>query len=79
MNVKIKLPPLGTGIQEATFVTWLKNTGDQVGEGESIAEVMTDKTNIELPAPVAGTLMEATASADDVVHIGDVLGVIRKA
>ena len=77
MNVKIKLPPLGDNVQEATMVAWLKQPGDAVAHGEIIAEVMTDKTNIEIPAPASGTLVEHGVRVDDVLHPGAVLGTIR--
>jgi pyruvate/2-oxoglutarate dehydrogenase complex dihydrolipoamide acyltransferase (E2) component len=48
-----------------------------VVHGEIIAEVMTDKTNVEIPAPASGTLVEHQAQVDDVLHPGAVLGTIR--
>jgi 2-oxoglutarate dehydrogenase E2 component (dihydrolipoamide succinyltransferase) len=77
MNVKIKLPSLGENVLEATMVAWLKQPGDAVVHGEIIAEVMTDKTNVEIPAPASGTLVEHQAQVDDVLHPGAVLGTIR--
>lgn len=77
MNVKIKLPPLGDSVQEATMAAWLKQPGDAVEHGETIAEIMTDKTNIEIPAPASGTLTEQLVQADDILHPGAILGTIR--
>lgn len=77
MNIKIKLPPLGDSVQEATMAAWLKQPGDAVEHGETIAEVMTDKTNIEIPSPASGTLTEHLVRADDVLHPGAILGTIR--
>lgn len=77
MNVKIKLPMLGENVKEATMVAWLKRPGDAVSHGETIAEVMTDKTNVEIPSPASGILTEHAVNPDDVLEPGAVLGTIR--
>jgi pyruvate/2-oxoglutarate dehydrogenase complex dihydrolipoamide acyltransferase (E2) component len=44
------------GAAEITLAAWLKSPGDAVAAGEIIAEVLTDKANVEVPSPVAGRL-----------------------
>jgi pyruvate/2-oxoglutarate dehydrogenase complex dihydrolipoamide acyltransferase (E2) component len=43
-------------MHEGTIVSWLKDPGDPVVEGEPIAEVETDKTTMEVLAPASGVL-----------------------
>ena len=66
-------------MHEATFVTWLKSAGDRVEKGEPVAEVMTDKVNIDVEAPATGVLTELAAQPDQVLGLDSVLGVIDAA
>ncbi len=54
--VEVRLPELGGSVTHAKLTTWLKREGDVVVAGEPIAEVETDKTNIEIEAPSSGRL-----------------------
>ena len=53
----VKLPDIGEGTTEAEIVGWLVKIGDHVDEEEPLAEVMTDKATVEIPSPVAGTVV----------------------
>ena len=79
MHVEITIPELGHGSQEAKMVAWLKNTGDTVTAGEVIAEVMTEKVNIEIDSPVDGMITETFVNEDDLVEMDTVIAVIEKA
>ncbi len=65
-----KLPDLGEGTVEAEIVEWHVNPGDAVSEGDIIADVMTDKANVEVPAPVTGTVLRTSGEPGDVVAVG---------
>ena len=52
------MPALGESVTEGTVTRWLKQVGDQVEADEPLLEVSTDKVDTEIPAPVAGTLLE---------------------
>ena len=58
MPTSIKMPRLGESVAEGTIGSWLKNEGDWVERDESLAEIITDKINAELPSPVAGRLRQ---------------------
>ena len=58
-----KLPDLGEGTVEAEVVEWLVRPGDAVREGDAIANLMTDKANVELPAPVDGVVLRTRGAA----------------
>ena len=49
-----KMPDLGEGTVEAEVVAWHIKVGDIVQEDQVMAEVMTDKAAVEVPAPVSG-------------------------
>ncbi|MBZ9560364.1 MULTISPECIES: dihydrolipoyllysine-residue acetyltransferase [unclassified Modicisalibacter] len=48
------LPDIGEGIVECELVKWLIQEGDTIEEDQPVAEVMTDKALVEIPAPHAG-------------------------
>jgi pyruvate dehydrogenase E2 component (dihydrolipoamide acetyltransferase) len=73
MPTAFKLPDPGEGIHEAEVINVLVSEGDKVEEGQSIAEVETDKAATEIPAPVTGMVKEIRIKAGDVVEVGDVL------
>lgn len=77
MEVEIKVPDLGEGASEATFVVWLKNIGDTVQAGEGIAEIMTEKVNLEVESPASGVLHGQMVQADEMIVSGAVLGIVR--
>ena len=78
MSSEIILPELAESMTSATLTTWLKEPGDTVRLGEPVAEVETDKTTVEIEAPVDGILDEiyVVAGTEDVA-VGTVLAVLR--
>src|SRR3954453_18521609 len=54
----VTMPQLGESVTEGTIGKWLKQPGDTVEKYESLAEVITDKVNAEIPSPVAGVKKE---------------------
>jgi len=76
MPVTIVVPQLGESVVEGTIGKWLKKVGDPIAKDEPIVEIITDKINIELPAPSAGTLGQIAVQEGVVAQVGDPLGVI---
>jgi len=76
MPVTIVVPQLGESVVEGTVGKWLKKEGDPIAKDEPIVEIITDKINIELPAPAAGTLGKITVAEGVVAVVGQQLGVI---
>ena len=70
---EIVLPNLGFGMEEGKLVAWLKQPGDMVRKGEPIAEVESDKTNVELEATADGILSEIVVPAGAIAQVGGVL------
>ncbi|SNR45977.1 2-oxoglutarate dehydrogenase E2 component [Haloechinothrix alba] len=75
----VTLPELGESVTEGTVTRWLKQEGDRVEVDEPLLEISTDKVDTEVPSPVAGTLLEITAQADETVEVGGRLAVIGDA
>ncbi|WP_067619689.1 2-oxoglutarate dehydrogenase complex dihydrolipoyllysine-residue succinyltransferase [Alicyclobacillus acidiphilus] len=73
---EVKVPTLGESIVEATIGQWLKSEGEAVESGEAIAELETDKVNVEVIAEEAGVLASIVKQAGETVGIGDVIAVI---
>lgn len=79
MPTTIIVPQLGESVVEGTIGKWLKKVGDPIAKDEPIVEIITDKINIELPSPLAGTLGRITVAEGLVAQVGDELGVILAA
>jgi len=71
--VDVTLPEMGDSVVEGTLLEWLVKAGDQVSEGDDLAEMSTDKIDAALPAPVSGTVTELLAEPDQTVAVGAVL------
>ena len=74
MAIEIKVPSLGESVTEATVAKWLKQPGEPVALDEPVVELETDKVNVEVPAPAAGTLAEIVAAEGASLPVGAVLG-----
>ncbi|MGW8779053.1 biotin/lipoyl-containing protein, partial [Streptomyces sp. NPDC055796] len=75
----VVLPALGESVTEGTVTRWLKQVGESVEADEPLLEVSTDKVDTEIPAPVAGTLLEIRINEDETAEVGTVLAVIGAA
>jgi len=76
-KTEVKLPSLGDDAgEEATVSLVLKAVGEVVGEGEDFIEMITEKATFTVPSPVSGKVVSIAVGEDDVVKVGDVLGVV---
>jgi 2-oxoisovalerate dehydrogenase E2 component (dihydrolipoyl transacylase) len=76
---EFRLPDIGEGIAEAEIVAWHVKVGDEIGEDQQLADLMTDKATVEMESPVAGKVVELAGEVGDQVAIGSVLAVIETA
>ncbi len=76
MSQKIIVPSLGESITEATVSRWLKKQGEKIVTDEPIVELETDKVNVEVPAPVSGTLENISVNEGETVNVGALLGTV---
>src|SRR5215211_1530555 len=73
---EVIMPKMGDAMEEGTLVKWLKSEGDEVSEGDPIAEIETDKVTLELEAENAGTLAQLIASEGQDIPVGDAIAFI---
>src|SRR5438094_188989 len=74
----VKMPQLGESITEGTISKWLKKPGDQVKKYEGLVEIITDKVNAEVPAPLAGVLKEIKVQEGATVTVGTEIAIIEE-
>lgn len=72
------MPALGMAQDTGKLVSWLKQPGDAVAEGEPLFEVETDKSVMEVEAQADGFLGKVSATAGDDVPVGSVVAVIAE-
>jgi 2-oxoisovalerate dehydrogenase E2 component (dihydrolipoyl transacylase) len=78
MATSVKMPQLGESITEGTISKWLKKPGDQVKKYEGLVEIITDKVNAEVPAPLTGVLKEIKVQEGATVTVGTEIAVIEE-
>ena len=78
MPNQILVPSLGESITEATVSKWLKQVGERVDSDEPLVELETDKVNVEVPSPLAGTLSSIKVKEGDTVEVGTLLGIVNE-
>lgn len=75
--MKVVLPALSAGMESGVIAKWLKSVGDEVKEGEPIAEVETDKAIVELTAETSGRLKEILIEPGDSAHVHQTIAVLH--
>ncbi len=79
MLLEIRVPEMGNDAKEAILVAWHRQPGETVAQGEPLADVMTDKVNVEIASPAAGTLRETRVAPDETVPVGAVIATLEVA
>ena len=77
MKMTVKMPRAADTVDEFVVSEWLVEPGASVAAGDPIMKVETDKALVEIPSPVAGTLLEQLVSIDDEVSTGNPIAVIE--
>jgi len=76
MATDIQVPKLAMGMTEGRIIEWMVEDGDTVEAGQPIYELETDKTSVEIEAPVAGVL-RILAEEDETYDVGHVVASIE--
>jgi pyruvate dehydrogenase E2 component (dihydrolipoamide acetyltransferase) len=79
MATKVVMAQLSPTMEEGKLVEWKVKEGDQVEAGDLLAEVETDKANMDIEALRGGIVRALLASEGDVVGVGVLIGVIAEA
>lgn len=73
LSFEFRLPDIGEGIHEGEIVKWFIKPGDKVSEDDVLCEVQNDKSVVEIPSPVEGTVEDILVEEGSVAVVGDVL------
>ncbi|WP_339711689.1 pyruvate dehydrogenase complex dihydrolipoamide acetyltransferase [uncultured Kriegella sp.] len=72
----VKMPRLSDTMEEGTVATWLKKVGDEVEEGDILAEIETDKATMEFESFYSGTLLYVGIQEGESAPVDEVLAII---
>jgi pyruvate dehydrogenase E2 component (dihydrolipoamide acetyltransferase) len=75
----VVMPKMGDTMEEGKILRWIKHEGDTVQKGDALAEIETDKVNIEAEAFAAGVLRKIIAQEGESIPIGQPIALIGKA
>src|SRR5207302_2876136 len=77
--VEVTMPQMGVSVAEGTIVEWRKRPGEPIERDEAICDISTDKIDVEVPAPSAGTLTEILVAEGQTVPVGTTIARIAPA
>src|ERR1043165_838767 len=69
----VKLPDIGEGTTEAEIVKWHVKPGQEIREEDPLVDIMTDKATVEIPAPIAGTVVAIEGNVGEKRPVGSLL------
>ena len=75
---KVVMPKLSDAMESGKIIKWLKKEGDRIQGGDILAEVETDKADVEMEAFGAGVLRKILVPAGETAAIGALIGVIAE-
>jgi len=76
---KVVMPKLSEQMETGKIIKWLKNEGDRIQAGDILAEVETDKADVEMEAFGSGVLRKILVPAGNKTPVGTLIGVIAEA
>ncbi len=76
MATKVYMEALSPTMEEGRLITWLKKEGDDIQEGDLLAEVETDKATMELVARGSGKLRKVALGEGETANVGSLIAVI---
>ena len=74
--IEVKVPQLSESVSEAALVTWHKQAGDAVAEGENLIDIETDKVVMEIPASKSGVLTKIIKGNGESVASEELIAII---
>src|SRR5258705_13878435 len=77
MPKEMRMPKLSDMMEEGRLIAWRKKVGDSVKRGEVLAEIETDKADMEFEAYTEGTLAQIVVDAGATVPVGTLIAVLR--
>jgi pyruvate dehydrogenase E2 component (dihydrolipoamide acetyltransferase) len=78
MAVAIRLPDMGTNVEESKVLSWRIKPGEAVKRGEVLADIETDKAVAELESTGEGVLLRVVVKEGELARTGDILAYVGK-
>ncbi|HEY7518199.1 MAG TPA: dihydrolipoamide acetyltransferase family protein [Methylomirabilota bacterium] len=75
---KVQMPKLSEAMESGKIIKWLKKEGDRVQSGDILAEVETDKADVEMEAFGSGVLRKILVGNGEKAAVGALIGVIAE-
>jgi 2-oxoglutarate dehydrogenase E2 component (dihydrolipoamide succinyltransferase) len=75
-QIEVKVPQLSESVAEATLLSWHKKVGEAVARDENMIDIETDKVVLELPAPIAGVIVQLMKTDGATVVAGETIAII---
>lgn len=79
MAKEIKMPQLSDTMDSGKILSWNKKEGDSIARGDILAEVETDKANLEIESFFEGVLLKIQVPANEVANVGEIIAHIGEA
>jgi pyruvate dehydrogenase E2 component (dihydrolipoamide acetyltransferase) len=76
MATEVLVPPLGQTVDSVTLVSWYKEEGELVAQGETLFAIETDKATLDIEAPASGVLRRVTVQPGDEVKVLSTIALI---
>lgn len=70
---QFRLPDVGEGLDSAEIVEWLVHEGESVDRDQPLVEILTDKSQTQLPSPKAGVVKRLGVREGDIARVGQVI------
>ncbi len=70
MRTTLKMPKVGDAVDEVVIVELLVKVGDAITEGQALFVAETDKTQVEVPSPFTGTVVDIKIAVGEEVRTG---------
>ncbi|NNE95499.1 MAG: 2-oxo acid dehydrogenase subunit E2 [Acidimicrobiales bacterium] len=70
---EFRLPDVGEGLESAEIVEWLVAEGDRVERDQPLVEILTDKSQTQLPSPQSGVIQRLGFAVGDIAEVGQVI------
>ncbi|MDI1289826.1 MAG: hypothetical protein PSX37_07760 [bacterium] len=77
MKMTVKMPRAADTVDEVMVSEWVVEPGATISVGDPLIRVETDKALVEVPSPVAGTLVEQLVNIDDEIATGTPIATIE--
>jgi pyruvate dehydrogenase E2 component (dihydrolipoamide acetyltransferase) len=77
VDIEIKAPAMGESGEDWTLSAWLKAVGEPLRAGDPIAEIMTEKVNVEVVSPASGVLQAQLVQVNDRGNEKTIIGIVR--